>query len=118
MNKENEKHKIQVAIASKTDEPKWAHFCMKNLAVIHDDNKTSLYQMIPNKNLIEINAYANKTVHLTNLKNKTKIPFDSMVFFDNEYHNIRTVQKLGVKCVYTPDGMTRDAWKEALEKFD
>ena len=40
-----------------------------------------------------------------------------MVFFDNEMRNITSVKKLGVKCVYTPDGMTRQAWHEALSMF-
>ena len=38
-------------------------------------------------------------------------------FFDNELRNIRSVEKLGVVCIYTPDGMTRDAWHQALEVF-
>jgi len=72
--------------------------------------------MFPPK-LIQI-SYNRKTVHLTNLHNITGIPFESMVFFDNEYGNIRDVKKLGVKCVYTPDGMSRDHWDKTMEMFD
>jgi len=46
--------------------------------------------MFPPK-LIQI-SYNRKTVHLTNLHNITGIPFESMVFFDNEYGNIRDVK--------------------------
>jgi magnesium-dependent phosphatase 1 len=41
-----------------------------------------------------------------------------MVFFDNEYSNITSVQKLGVKCIYTPNGMTKEAWDDALIMFN
>ena len=41
-----------------------------------------------------------------------------MLFFDNENGNIRTVSKLGVRCVYTPDGMTNEKWIEGLNMFN
>ena len=40
-----------------------------------------------------------------------------MLFFDNEYGNIENVQKLGVKCVYCPHGVTQTAWDEGLKLF-
>lgn len=40
-----------------------------------------------------------------------------MLFFDNEMGNIRSVSKLGVQCVYCPDGMTQAIWDEGLNKF-
>ena len=46
------------------------------------------------------------------------IRFDQMAFFDNEYWNIQSVSSLGVKCYHTPDGMTKEAWVQALEDFD
>ena len=39
------------------------------------------------------------------------------IFFDNESRNCRDVEKLGVTCVYTPDGMTEAVWKKGLEEF-
>ena len=40
-----------------------------------------------------------------------------MLFFDNEIGNCRDVAKLGVTCVYTPNGMTELLWREGLTKF-
>jgi hypothetical protein len=40
-----------------------------------------------------------------------------MVFFDNEPTNIKLVSKLGVKSIYTPDGMMKKHWEEAKEAF-
>lgn len=42
-----------------------------------------------------------------------------MCFFDNEYWNIEDVRsKLPtVKSYYTPDGMSREAWDDAMKEF-
>lgn len=66
--------------------------------------------------LVEIH-FDNKKHHLRRLHQSTKIPYDEMVFFDNEYGNIRSVSTLGVTCIYTPDGMERKHWDEAKTTF-
>ena len=82
-----------------------------------DEHGTRLADCFPD-GLIEI-SYGSKVHHLERLHQKTGIPFDQMSFFDNEHWNIQDVQrKLPVKCFYTPDGMTKKAWKEALAEFD
>lgn len=101
---------IQVAIASKTDEPKWAQQCMDWLTI--HDGKT-LTACIDH---IEI-GFHDKKWHFQRLKQKTGIEYEEMVFFDNEWGNIVSVKQLGVKCIYTPEGMTREAWHEALQLF-
>jgi magnesium-dependent phosphatase 1 len=102
---------IQVAVASKTDEPKWAEKCMDWLTVHDGKTLTACFDHV------EI-GFDDKKWHFQRLKEKTGIEYESMVFFDNEIGNIRSVKQLGVKCVYTPDGMTREAWDNALELFE
>ncbi len=108
--RENHGMDIEAAVASRTDEPEWAQQCMDWLIVGDGTNLTSCFAHV------EID-FGDKKLHFRNLHKKTGIPYESMVFFDNEMRNITSVQKLGVKCIYTPDGMTRDAWEEALEAF-
>ena len=43
--------------------------------------------------------------------------YDTMLFFDNERYNIDSVSQLGVKCVYCPDGLTEEAWREGMGLF-
>jgi magnesium-dependent phosphatase 1 len=102
---------IQVAVASRTDEPDWAGICMKYM-VVHDG--TTLQSCFDH---VEI-MYDDKKVHFKNLHYKTGIPYESMAFFDNEYWNITSVATLGVRCFYTPDGMKRKDWDDALKEFD
>ena len=102
---------IQAAVASRTDEPGWAHQCMGWLTA--DDGKT----LAACFDHIEI-GFDDKKWHFQRLKKATGIDYECMAFFDNEMRNIRSVQELGVKCVYTPDGMTREAWFQAMNMFD
>ena len=81
---------------------------------LHDDKSITLNSCF---DYIEI-SFNDKTYHFQILHKKTGIPYKNMVFFDNEHSNIKCVEKLGVKCVYTPNGMTRDAWAKALGMFD
>jgi len=39
------------------------------------------------------------------------------LFFDNERWNITECSRLGIKCVYTPRGLTSAAWQEGLAMF-
>lgn len=103
---------LQVAISSRTDEPGWAFQLMKWLVA---SDGTSLSKCF-DENLIEI-SYSDKSKHFESLNRKTGIPFDQMAFFDNEYWNIQSVSSLGVKCYHTPEGMTKEAWVQALEDF-
>jgi magnesium-dependent phosphatase 1 len=103
---------IKVAWVSCTDEPAWAAECLK------------MFKTLPGGVAIKTSAdssqiyKANKQAHFQKLKNQyPTVAYDEMLFFDNEMGNIRSVEKLGVKCVYCPDGITEGAWQEGLDMF-
>lgn len=106
-------HDIFAAVASRTDEEKWATICMDHLQL---PDGSTLKQCFDDR--IEIDCYNDKTHHLRRLQKQTGVPYDQMCFFDNEYWNIECVRKIGVASIYTPDGMTRSAWKEGLKIFE
>jgi len=108
----SEGHDIRAAVASRTDEPDWAHICMKHLLL---SDGTTLKDCFDDR--IVIDCWKSKTHHLTRLQQQTGVALEEMCFFDNEHWNIECVRKIGVHSVYTPDGMTRGAWKEALKAF-
>lgn len=107
--KEKQGRDIQAGVASCTDVPEWADVCMENLCLA--SGTTSLAACFGD--CVEIHK-APKTFHFQRLHQKTGIPYHQMCFFDNEQSNIRTVSQLGVTCLYTPHGMTRQAWQDAL----
>eukprot|EP00181_Compsopogon_caeruleus_P006301 CAMPEP_0184684756 /NCGR_PEP_ID=MMETSP0312-20130426/16621_1 /TAXON_ID=31354 /ORGANISM="Compsopogon coeruleus, Strain SAG 36.94" /LENGTH=186 /DNA_ID=CAMNT_0027138283 /DNA_START=387 /DNA_END=947 /DNA_ORIENTATION=+ len=101
----------QVAIASRTDEPSWAREVMdKTIVGTSGRNMRSCFDF-------EAIAKGSKREHLTQLHHQSGVAFSDMIFYDNEYHNVRTVEELGVFSVYTPDGMTDKVWKQSLEQF-
>jgi magnesium-dependent phosphatase 1 len=108
----DEGYDVSAAAASRTDQESWANICLKYL-IVHDE--TTLQDCFEDR--VDIDCFNDKTHHFRRLHKQTGIPFKDMAFFDNEYWNISTVAKLGVRCFYTPDGMTRIIWKQALAEF-
>ncbi|KAJ1403576.1 magnesium-dependent phosphatase-1 [Ochromonadaceae sp. CCMP2298] len=102
---------VKVAWVSCTDEPSWAAECLQKF-------KTTGGQMIATSADSSQIFKANKQVHFAKLKSQyPSIDFSEMLFFDNEMGNVRNVAKLGVRCVYCPEGITEAAWEEGLDMF-
>ena len=60
-----------------------------------------------------------KTQHFNKLHKDTGIPYERMLFFDDEHRNIVEVEKLGVTCVHIDDnlGLNWKFVKEGLNIF-
>ena len=82
----------KVGIASSCDEPSWARECLKKFTV---GSGTPL-QAIVDDNLIEIYKARSKQEHLTQISKKSGVPFEQIMFLDNERGNCNAVSKLGV----------------------
>ena len=101
---------VKVAWVSCTDEPSWADECMKKF-------KTPMGVPLVERVDEQCIYKANKQRHFQDLQERTGVEFEDMIFFDNERGNIASVEKLGVKSVYCPDGMTAEVWKRGLREF-
>jgi len=99
------------AIASRTDEPTWAKECMRKF-VLDREGKHTIDTVLVHQ---EYTYKGCKTTHHRNLHKKTGVPYEEMVFFDNEHCNIEEVAPLGVHCVYCPDGVTQNVWRDGIE---
>ena len=108
---------VQIAYASRTDEPEWALEAMRLLRVCADNRglDVTLEDAVDH---MEVYPVRSKTEQFHRLKAKSGVPFERMLFFDNEARNVREVATLGVCCVYTPDGMTVDNWREGVAQFE
>ena len=95
-----------------TDEPSWAAECLSKFKC---DDGTTLDQVV-DKELNQIYK-SNKQTHFRAIQKQTNIPFDQMIFFDNERHNCVAVGELGVVCIHCQDGMTQEVWESALATF-
>jgi magnesium-dependent phosphatase 1 len=101
----------KVAWVSCTDEPDWAEMLL---------NSFLLPCGSPIQSAVHSNQIfkSNKTEHFRRLKAEfPDINYNEMLFFDNERSNIVNVSKLGVQCVYCPDGLSEDVWNQGLNLF-
>jgi magnesium-dependent phosphatase 1 len=102
-----------VAYVSRTHYAPWAQECLE--ALTFDEGKTlsvargaaELSQIYP----------GDKKTHFRKIHKATGIPYERMIFFDNERRNVTSVAELGVVCVWAPDGFTKTAWEQGLRDF-
>jgi magnesium-dependent phosphatase 1 len=62
-------------------------------------------------------SWTHKTEHFQKIQRKTGIPYKSMLFFDDEDRNIKTVSKMGVTSVLVENGVNLDMFKLGLSNF-
>lgn len=101
----------EVAFVSRTEYPQWAQSCLRLFKITDgvsmDD--VAIYQ--------EIYPGSKKT-HFRQIHEESGIPYEAMLFFDNESWNITDVAPMGVCSIYTPMGMTQEVWEAGLKAFE
>ena len=100
---------VKIGWASRTDYPEWAFECLKLFTV-------------NGKRLFDLGEFhevypGDKKSHFRRFKKDSGFEYEEMLFFDNENRNCVSVSQLGVKCVYTPNGMTFEYWEQGLRHF-
>jgi magnesium-dependent phosphatase 1 len=95
-----------------TDEPSWAAECLLKFKTHSGEPIGDCINGPPQI------FKSDKQEHFKRLKKVfPDIPYEDMVFFDNEMGNIRSVSRLSVVCMYCPDGMTRNIYNEGLALY-
>lgn len=87
-----EKGKI-IAVASRTFEPGWARDLIRLFNIDHYFDLKEIYP-------------TGKIQHFRNIQKHFGLPYNKMVFFDDEYRNIEDVSSLGVESVWVRNGVT------------
>lgn len=107
---------IQIAVASSTAKPDWAHTCLDQVLV--DEKGLTLGRLVQHR---EIYPKCKGLHHFPALHEKTNVPFSDMLFFDDCTYsdNCGDVASCcpGVLCVRTPDGLTEELFLKGLEAF-
>ncbi|KAI3509430.1 hypothetical protein L1887_24695 [Cichorium endivia] len=62
-------------------------------------------------------SWSHKTEHFKKIQQKTQVPFNQMLFFDDENRNIEAVSKMGVTSILVNNGVTIEAFRQGLKEF-
>ena len=96
---------IPMAIASRTEKPEWAKHLLDLLGI---RDKFKYEEIFPDS----------KVTHFNNLKEKSGIDFDKMLFYDDEPRNIDEVSELGANCYLVRNGINIDHFDFLFEILD
>ena len=95
---------VTMALASRTSAPSWARQLLK----LFDIEDYFTYQEI---------YPSSKIAHFNQLQKDSGVPFEKMVFFDDEMRNIHDVGSLGVNAVFVDDGVSSVIVNDALAQL-
>lgn len=93
-----------MALASRTEQPEWATALTELLGIAHRFRYSEIYP-------------TSKVVHFSELQKASRLHFQQMLFFDDEFRNIAEVSSLGVCCIHVTQGLSEQIFKKALQQF-
>ncbi|KAG6417435.1 hypothetical protein SASPL_119594 [Salvia splendens] len=97
---------IDIAVASRSPTPDKANTFLEKLGI----KSFFVAQEI-------FSSWTHKTVHFQKLKQRTGVPYNEMLFFDDEDRNIQAVSKMSVTSILVDDGVDLGALRQGLTKF-
>ncbi|CAA3025490.1 magnesium-dependent phosphatase 1 [Olea europaea subsp. europaea] len=98
---------IDMAIASRSRTPEIARLFLEKLGVRSMFVAEEIFT-----------SFSYKTKHFQKIHKKTGIPFESMLFFDDDISNIKSVSKMGVTSILVRRGVTLDSLRQGLSDFE
>lgn len=107
----------KLAWVSTCDEPRWADECLQKFKASPEGKAEPLVSLKQLADASHIYDAASKQYHFKQLQRDLGIPFEQMIFYDNQMNNIHAVSRLGVHCVYCPDGLTKHVWEDGLAEY-
>ena len=125
-------HSTAVGISSRTHPPSWANELLSLFSIYDDQNKDDMLSVsmkevfapelcILDRDMDKASQFEVLLQRANDLlrgpTGNKRIQFKDAIFFDNEAGNCKQVARLGVTAVYTPKGLTRDAWENGLANF-
>lgn len=105
---------VSVGISSRTDAPHWARELLTKFTIQDSEGEFAMVDVFQGP--IEM-SYDSKVKHFDRISHRTKIGFQDMVFFDNEFGNCASVADLGVTVGYCPGGVCKGIWEKTLDAF-
>ncbi|PIN18646.1 Magnesium-dependent phosphatase [Handroanthus impetiginosus] len=92
---------VNLAIASRSPTPDIANTFLDKLGI-----KSEIFS-----------SWSHKTDHFQRINRRTRIPYNEMLFFDDEGRNIDAVSKMGVTSIFVGNGVNLGALRQGLSEF-
>ncbi|KAF9530792.1 magnesium-dependent phosphatase-1 [Crepidotus variabilis] len=112
---DGEEEKTVIAACSRTHAPDLARRCLGLLLMPSLTKEATLQPAIELFDELEIYP-GSKLKHFRALHERTGIPYNEMLFFDDERRNIE-VEKLGVTFVLVPSGVNQKSFQQGLSEW-
>ncbi|KAI3448229.1 hypothetical protein Pfo_004894 [Paulownia fortunei] len=97
---------VDIAIASRSPTPDIANTFLEKLGI----KSMFVAQEI-------FSSWTHKTDHFQKINRRTGVPYNEMIFFDDEDRNIEAVSKMGVTSILVDNGVNLGALRQGLSKF-
>lgn len=97
---------VNLAIASRSPTPDIANAFLQKLGI----KSMFVAQEI-------FSSWTHKTEHFQKINRKTGVPYNEMLFFDDENRNIQAVSKMGVTSILVGKGVNLGALRQGLSEF-
>ncbi|KAK6135480.1 hypothetical protein DH2020_030782 [Rehmannia glutinosa] len=97
---------VDIAIASRSPTPDIANTFLEKLGI----KSWFVAQEI-------FSSWTHKTDHFQRINRRTSIPYNEMLFFDDEDRNIDAVSKMGVTSILVGNGVNLGALRQGLTEF-
>ncbi|ORX76270.1 magnesium-dependent phosphatase-1 [Anaeromyces robustus] len=114
---------IKIALASRTGAISWAEQIIQLIPVplIQEDEvpKSEIYSKTL-KNIVDaVEIYpTSKIRHIKQIAKRLDCHLNDILFFDDEYRNIRDLKSLGITSILVDDGMTVKVLHEGLRQYN
>ncbi|KAJ3671927.1 hypothetical protein LUZ60_008006 [Juncus effusus] len=98
---------VDLAIASRSPTPDIARAFLEKMGV---HNSFFISQEI-------FRSWGPKIEHFKRIQRRTGVPYNSMLFFDDDYRMIQAVSEIGVTCIRVEDGVNLEKLRLGLSTY-
>jgi len=115
---------LHVAILSRITKPGWTEEFLESIQITRGTSMRDIVDFVVVQSGLEKTRQLSETLRavmavssIQNLKRRTKVEYNQMLFFGKESRVCRDLTSMGITSVRVPYGITVDIWEDGLKHF-